>query len=185
MVRHLPSLFSLAKTREGIMSVLLETERLLLRPPRAADISHFVPLCSDFAVAKNLSVVPHPYTEDDACAFIVTAAHGWRTKSDFIFAILRKQPAAYIGTCGVHPARNWEFGYWLGQPFWRQGYATEAAGRLVAHALDDLGAGCLNAFWYCDNPASGRVPAVRKSGPAWRAALSFWGTWSPLTVLPT
>jgi len=53
------------------MSILLETERLLLRPPKAADISQFVPLLNDFEVAKNLSRVPYPYTEDDACAFIV------------------------------------------------------------------------------------------------------------------
>jgi RimJ/RimL family protein N-acetyltransferase len=139
------------------MSILLETERLLLRPPRAADISHFIPLLSDFDVAKNLSRVPHPYTEDHACAFIVTIAHGWRTGTDVVFSILRKQPAAYVGICGVHPTRNWEFGYWLGKPFWGQGYATEAAGRLVAYAFDDLGAECMNACWFYDNPASGRV----------------------------
>ena len=64
------------------MSVILETGRLLLRPPRAADISHFVPLLKDFDVAKNLSKVPHPYTEDDACAFLVSAAHGWRSREE-------------------------------------------------------------------------------------------------------
>ena len=64
------------------MSVLLETERLLLRPPRAADISHFVPLLGDFDVSKNLSRVPHPYTEDDGCAFITWAAYAWTTRDD-------------------------------------------------------------------------------------------------------
>src|SRR4051794_10627782 len=102
MVRHLPFCFSLAPWR-GNMSVLLETERLLLRPPRAADISHFVPLLADFDVAKNLSRVPHPYTEDHACDFIVTIAHGWRNGTDFVFAIVRKEPSAYVGFCGVHP----------------------------------------------------------------------------------
>jgi len=139
------------------MSILLETERLLLRPPRAADISHFVPLLSDFDVSKNLSRVPHPYTEDDGCAFIVVTAHAWRSGTEFSFSILRKEPPAYLGICGVHPKRNWEFGYWLGKPFWGQGYATEAAGRLIAYCFDELGAECLNAGWYCDNPASGRV----------------------------
>ena len=71
------------------MSVLLETERLLLRPPRAADISHFVPLLGDFDVAKNLSRVPYPYTEDHACAFIVATNHAWRTRVEFTFSILR------------------------------------------------------------------------------------------------
>ena len=157
------------------MSVLLETERLLLRPPRAADISHFIPLLSDFDVSKNLSRVPHPYTEDHACAFIVTAAHGWRNGSDFVFAIVRKEPVAFIGLCGCHPARAWECGYWLGKPFWRQGYATEAAGRLIAHAFDDLGADCVNACWYCDNPASGRVLeklGFRPNGRDTRACLA-------------
>ena len=79
------------------MSVILQTGRLLLRPPRAADISHFVPLLKDFDVAKNLSRVPHPYTEDDACAFIVSAANGWASGEDLAFAILRKAPAAHIG----------------------------------------------------------------------------------------
>src|SRR5258706_9162298 len=138
------------------MSVILETGRLLLRPPRAADISHFVPLLKDFDVAKNLSRVPHPYTEDDACAFVVSAAHGWRSGEDLAFGILRKSPSAYIGICGVHPARSWEFGYWLGKPYWGQGYATEAAGRLIAFAFDELGAPHLTAGWFHDNPASGR-----------------------------
>jgi RimJ/RimL family protein N-acetyltransferase len=139
------------------MSRILETERLLLRPPQAADISHFMPLLADFDVAKNLSRVPHPYTEDDACAFVVQAAWGWSTGEDLAFAILRKRPDAYIGICGVHPARNWEFGYWLGKPYWGQGYATEAVRRLAAFAFDVLGAECLAASWFHDNPASGRV----------------------------
>src|SRR6266581_283752 len=87
--------------RGKTMSVILQTGRLLLRPPRAADIGHLVPLLKDFDVAKNLSRVPYPYTEDDASAFIVSAAHGWTSGEDLAFAILRKAPAAYIGTCGV------------------------------------------------------------------------------------
>src|SRR4030081_3622147 len=115
MGRHLPFCFSLADRRRGNMSVILETGRLLLRPPRAADISHFVPLLKDFDVAKNLSRVPHPYTEDNGCAFIVSAANGWASGEDLAFAILRKSPGACIGICGVHPSRGWEFGYLPGQ----------------------------------------------------------------------
>jgi 8-oxo-dGTP diphosphatase len=139
------------------MTKILETERLLLRPPRAADISHFLPLLEDYDVSKNLSRVPHPYTEDDACAFIGYAAAAWADGQDFVFAVLRKTPAAYIGTCGLHPSRNWEIGYWFGKPYWGQGYATEAVGRLLAFAFEELGAERLTAAWYHDNPASGRV----------------------------
>jgi len=157
------------------MSCLLETERLLLRLPEAADISHFVPLLQDFEVAKNLSRAPHPYTEDDACAFITHAARGWRTGEDLAFAILRKKGSAYIGACGLHPSRDWEFGYWLGKAFWGQGYATEAGARAVAYAFEERGADRLNACWYTDNPASGRVLeklGFKRSGNASRACMA-------------
>jgi RimJ/RimL family protein N-acetyltransferase len=141
------------------MSVLLETERLLLRPPRAADISHFMPLISDFEVSKNLSRVPYPYTEDDACAFIVKVAPGHAAGTDYAFAILLKADGLFIGMCGIHPSLDWEFGYWLGKPYWGSGYATEAGWRVVNFAFDDLKAERVNAGWFHDNPASGRVLA--------------------------
>lgn len=144
------------------MHALLETERLLLRPPNAADISHFVPLIRDFDVAKNLSRVPHPYTEDDACAFIVATAQGWTSGDDLAFAILRKSDGAYIGAGGVHPKQNWEIGYWLGKPYWGKGYATETAARLVAFGFEQKGADRLLGKWFHDNPASGRV--LEKAG---------------------
>ncbi len=99
------------------MSVLLETERLLLRPPKAADISHFVPLLNDFEVSKNLSRVPYPYTEDDACAFIVRVAHGRAAGTDYAFAILLKAAASSSGCAASIRAQDWEFGYWLGKPY--------------------------------------------------------------------
>ena len=139
------------------MSFILETERLLLRPPRATDISRFVPLLNDFVVSKNLSRVPHPYTEDDGCAFVLKVAQGWASREDLPFAILRKSDGAYVGICGVHPSQGWEFGYWLGRPYWGQGYATEAGGRVVSFAFEELHAERLVAGWYFDNPASGRV----------------------------
>src|SRR6266478_5668006 len=139
------------------MFVLLETKRLMLRPPKAADIGRFLPLIADFEVTKNLASVTHPYTEDDACAFIVKCAAGWGAKTDFPFAVLRKEDGAYIGMCGVHPSRAWEFGYWIGRPHWGTGYATEAGRRVLAFAFDELDADCVNAGWYYDNPASGHV----------------------------
>jgi [ribosomal protein S5]-alanine N-acetyltransferase len=140
------------------MSVQLETERLLLRPPCASDISQLVPLLDDYEVSKNLSPVPHPYTEEDASAFIVRVNYDLAAKTDYVFAI-QLRSGVFIGLCGVHPRREWEFGYWLGRPFWRQGFATEAASRVVTFAFEELDAEMLKAGWFHDNPASGRVLA--------------------------
>jgi [ribosomal protein S5]-alanine N-acetyltransferase len=159
------------------MSVILETERLLLRPPRAADISHFVPLLNDFDVCKNLGPVPYPYTEDDACAFIVRTDYGRRAGTDYAFAVVLR-PSCFIGLCGVHPSGGWEFGYWFGKPYWGNGYATEAGGRAVAFAFDDLRAEKLKSGWFHDNPKSGRVLdklGFQRTGEAERTCVSRGG----------
>jgi ribosomal-protein-alanine N-acetyltransferase len=136
----------------------LETERLLLRPPLASDIPAFVPLIGDFEVAKNLSRVPHPYQESDAQEFLDRMVQARASGTDFNFAITRKSDGAYMGACGVHLRSGpFEFGYWLGKPFWGMGYATEAARRLVSFAFEDLKITELIAGWFHDNPASGRV----------------------------
>ncbi|HEY1960816.1 MAG TPA: GNAT family N-acetyltransferase, partial [Rhizomicrobium sp.] len=79
--------------------------------------------------------------------------------TDFAFGILRQPDATYIGGCGVHLRENgeWEFGYWIGKPYWGNGYATEAGRRLAVFAFDELKIAILTAGWFVDNPASGRV----------------------------
>ncbi len=139
-----------------MLSERLETERLILRPPEARDVPHFVPLISEWDVAKNLSSVPHPYTEDAALAFVERAQAKRARGEDFAFAVVARDET-YIGAAGVHPDRDWEFGYWIGKPYWGRGYATEVSRRLLAFAFDELKAEYVNAGWFHDNPASGRV----------------------------
>ena len=138
----------------------LETGRLILRKPHEDDISAFVPLIGDFDVSKNLSRVPHPYSDADAREFIARVHTQRAEGNDYNFAIARRSDDAYLGTCGVHRRETgWEFGYWLGKPYWGQGYATEAARCLVRFAFDELRLPVLIAGWFYDNPASGRVLA--------------------------
>ncbi|HXC56771.1 MAG TPA: GNAT family N-acetyltransferase [Rhizomicrobium sp.] len=140
------------------MSCLLETERLLLRPPERRDIPALVPLANDYDVAKNLSKLPHPYTAAHGEAFVAEMQEKRVAGSDFTFAITLRSDGAFMGCIGLHlKDGSFEFGYWLGQKFWRQGYATEAARALVAFAFHDLKAESVWAGWYHDNPRSGHV----------------------------
>jgi len=139
---------------------ILESERLLLRPPGRRDIPAIVPLANDFDVAKNLSRLPHPYTAQDGENFVVMAEEKRAAGTDFSFAITRKSDGAFIGCTGLHlKDGQFEFGYWLGKPYWRSGYATEAAARLVAFAFDEMRADTVWAGWFHDNPRSGNVLA--------------------------
>ncbi len=131
---------------------ILESDRLILRPPRPADIPAMTVWLSDFDVAKMTSRVPHPYSEADAEDFIAAAPQ-------HRFVIARKDSGLFMGMTGLHADEECEFGYWLGKPFWGMGYATEAARRLVRFAFEELGLNHISAGWYHDNPASGHVLA--------------------------
>ncbi len=142
------------------MSFILESERLLLRPPGRRDVPAIVPLANDYDVAKNLSKLPHPYTAQDGEDFVAMTEEKRAAGTDFTFAITRKSDGAVMGCIGLHPGDGtFEFGYWLGQAYWRYGYATEAARRVVLFAFEDLEAASVWAGWYHDNPRSGHVLA--------------------------
>jgi RimJ/RimL family protein N-acetyltransferase len=107
---------------------------------------------SDFAVARMTARVSHPYGESDAEAFVAAG-------SPHRFVIEHKKGGVFLGMVGLNADDDWELGYWLGKPFWGQGYATEAARRLAQFAFDVLGLESLHAGWFYDNPASGHVLA--------------------------
>jgi RimJ/RimL family protein N-acetyltransferase len=127
--------------------------------PATFDVPDIVALIGDYDVAKNLSRVPHPYNEDHAREWIEAMAEARFKASELVFAITRKEDGAYLGSCGLHKRDGdaFEFGYWLGKPFWRQGFATEAASRLIAFAFLELGLESVVAGYFHDNPASGHV----------------------------
>jgi len=133
------------------MSVL-ESERVILRPPRPSDVAAMTVWLGDYDVARMLSRVPYPYSEGDAEDFVALAL-------PHRFVIQRKQDGVFMGMTGLHTEDDFEFGYWLGKPFWGRGYATEAARRLVTFAFVELGREQVHAGWFYDNPASGHVLA--------------------------
>jgi RimJ/RimL family protein N-acetyltransferase len=133
---------------------VLESERLILRPPRPMDIEAMAVWLSDYDVAKMTSRVPHPYGEEHAEEFLAMPPDGRH-----VFVIERKSDGLFLGMTGLHPVDGYEFGYWLGKPFWGLGYATEAAHRLVRYAFESLGQQTVHAGWFADNPASGHVLA--------------------------
>ena len=70
---------------------------------------------------------------------------------------------AFIGCAGLNPTEGGlELGYWIGEPYWGRGFATEAAHALVDLAFRATGVGQLNVSCRVSNPASRRV--IHKCG---------------------
>jgi RimJ/RimL family protein N-acetyltransferase len=147
--------------REASIPVL-ETERLTLRAPRFEDAKAMAALANDRRIAENTARIPHPYTLADAEAFIAWANS---PQGETAFVILRED--TLVGGCGIGELQTDapELGYWLGAPFWGNGYATEAVRAVIDHAFGVLGHDCINAGARVTNPASRRV--LEKCGFQW------------------
>ena len=149
----------------------LETERLVLRPWREGDEPSLVRHANNRKVSINLrDHFPYPYTLDDARAWIGrcrTAA-----QPPHAFAIEHEDEA--IGGIGLQPMSDVsrytaEVGYWLGEEYWGQGFATEALRRLTAYAFQNLQYERLEAWVFATNPTSGKV--LEKAGYEHEATL--------------
>jgi len=134
----------------------LESARLRLRPPTPDDVGALMALAGEWEVVKYTARMPHPYTQADGEAW-VAAAHAPDT-AHRPFAIELKTRGTFIGAIGLTETDGApEVGYWIGRPYWNQGYASEALATLIDHAFGALGLGRLVARAVLANRASHRV----------------------------
>ena len=139
---------------------VLVTERLVMRAPRESDIPALVQLADNLHVAQMLARMPHPYGEAEARAFIAMAG---QKQSGASYALTLAGTGTFIGCAGLNVKdRGLELGYWIGEPYWKRGYATEAAHALVDLAFRSTGIQVLHVSVRVINPASRRV--IHKCG---------------------
>jgi RimJ/RimL family protein N-acetyltransferase len=134
----------------------LETARLRLRPYRDDDIAELLPLIGTREVAATTLRIAHPYTEQDARNFFALA----QDPHKIWLAITLRSDGRQIGGIGLRlepQHHHAELGYWLGVPYWGQGYASEAAREMLRYGFEDLRLHRILASHFKHNPASGRI----------------------------
>jgi RimJ/RimL family protein N-acetyltransferase len=140
---------------------VLVTERLVLRPPHDHDVQELAELANNRRVAEMLSRMPHPYGEAEAHAFIAMSRE--KRKAGCVYAVTLADTGAFVGCAGLNATqRGLEVGYWMGEPYWKRGYATEAAHALVDLAFRATNIAELHVSCRVINPASRRV--IHKCG---------------------
>lgn len=148
------------------MHIELHTPRLLLRPFVLADGPTVRQLAGDARVAEFATAVPHPYPEGVAEQWIAGHAQAARELRELHYAVTLRDSGALLGAMSLldlqpQHARA-EIGYWIGVPHWGQGYAGEAAARLVAHAHEGCRLTRVAGRCLARNLASARV--LEKAG---------------------
>ena len=106
----------------------LETARLWLRWPRAADAAAIARLAGVADVARMTAQIPHPYPEGAAAKFILMARSENARGESVTLVLAKKRGSEPIGVVSLRPLDDGalEIGYWLGKPCWGRGLMTEA-----------------------------------------------------------
>lgn len=139
--------------------MILETERLILRPWRAEDAEELYRYASDPAVGPPAGWPPHTSVENsrELIGSVLSAPH--------TFAVCLKDNRA-IGSIGLKTgeatdmterADECELGYWIGRPFWGRGLIPEAAREILRYAFEELGMRAVWCGYYEGNEKSRRV----------------------------
>ena len=143
---------------------VLLSQRLVMRAPHEEDIDALAHLANNAAVATMVSRMPHPYTARDAADFVRRTNAGEIGKC--VYAITKADNGEFLGCCALEPhvndADTLEIGYWLGEPHWNRGYATEAAHALIDMAFRTRDIAHIDARCRVTNIASRRV--IQKCG---------------------
>lgn len=138
----------------------LNTNRLKLRKMGIEDIPTLVKYANNKKIADNVLNIPYPYQEPDAVFRISYVVQGFKSKARYVFAIIFQESEELIGEIGLHldNSRNIaQLGYWVGEPFWGKGIATEATGAVLKFGLEKLNLDMIFAECHVENKASEKV----------------------------
>jgi RimJ/RimL family protein N-acetyltransferase len=120
------------------MGPVLETPRLLLRPPVAEDFEGWAAMMADEASR----FIGGPQPRAVAWRGFMSVAGAWAMSGHGMFSVIEKGSGRWIGRVGPWVPEGWpgtEVGWGLTKDAYGQGYATEAAVATIDWAFDALG----------------------------------------------
>lgn len=122
------------------MAFHIETDRLAFRELSVADLDFVAAMLSDPEVMR---FYPKCYSRQEAEAWICRQADRYSRHGHGLWLTVNKMTGEPIGQVGlvlqrVNGVNEWEVGYLIHRPFWRQGFAAEAAIAVRDYAFNVL-----------------------------------------------
>jgi RimJ/RimL family protein N-acetyltransferase len=104
---------------------VLETERLILRPPLAEDFEPWAAFAADEEAARFLGGAQG---RSGAWRALCTMAGAWTIRGFSMFSVIEKASGRWVGRLGPWQPEEWpgtEVGWGIVRDAWGRGYATE------------------------------------------------------------
>jgi RimJ/RimL family protein N-acetyltransferase len=120
-------------------SIRIETDRLILRPPRLEDFDGWAANMADEEAAHFIGGY-----QPRAAAWrnFLVMAGAWQMQGFAMFSVIEKASGRWIGRLGPWQPEGWpgtEVGWGLAREAWGKGYALEGAAASIDWAFDHLG----------------------------------------------
>jgi ribosomal-protein-alanine N-acetyltransferase len=149
----------------GRRKVRIVTERMLMRPPVHADFRAWTALRRDSEAFLKPWEPAWAFDHLSRKAFtnrVYWAGRAIGQGTALPLFLLRREDDVLLGAITLDnirrgPAQDGTLGYWIGAPFARQGYMSEAIAALVHHAFTQLDLSRLQAACLPENAASRAV----------------------------
>lgn len=146
------------------MNLILETERLIMRPIELSDDKALFALDSNPNV--HLYLGNNPVTEmEQVHEYIKSIQNQYEQNGIGRFAVELKDTQEVIGWAGLKFITEednghinfYDIGYRLREEFWGKGYALEAAAKWLDHALHTMKVPAVYASAHIDNIGSNKI----------------------------
>jgi len=150
-----------------MLSLQLETARLIMRPPVEADLDGWAEFDSD---PRATQFFGGPKGRPASWDLMASVAGMWALRGCGLFSVIEKKSGRWIGRIGpwMPEGATAEIGWALLPDVWGQGYATEGARAAIDWAIDHLGWTQINHCIDAENSAS--ISVARRLGADWLRA---------------
>lgn len=147
------------------MNLILETDRLILRPLELSDAEAMFAMDKNPEVHKYLWQTPVQKVEE-VIKVIHYVNEQYERNNIGRFATILKETGEFIGWTGIkfvddHTENGntnfYDYGYRLAEPFWGKGYATEASYTWLDYGFREMDIDKMNAYTHAQNGASNHV----------------------------
>ena len=139
---------------------ILETDRLLMRPPRSCDLDGWAAFAADETATRFIGGVQQ---RSEAWRSLAAAAGSWSLQGFGFFSVILRETGQWIGRVGPIRPEGWpaaEIGYGVLPAFQGNGYAREAAEAAVRFAFERLG---WSSVYHLINPENHASMAVARA----------------------
>jgi ribosomal-protein-alanine N-acetyltransferase len=159
-----------------------ETERLLIRKPRAEDAPLiFAGYAQDPEVVRFLTFRPHRDLSESR-AVVEHFLERWRAGDGYTWLIFQRDKPELVGAISARLDQGVNLGYLVARPYWRRGFMSEALGAITEWALGQPGVFRVWAVCDLENEASARL--LERNGFHQEGILRKWSLHPNISDIP-